>query len=261
MPKASSCVRQTSFGGGGYVDDDKASTLKSRDSKDATDLVITHTLRGEGFDASEDGTGRGTPIITFRSKASFCETGIDIVNTMQTEEGGTPAIAFQPRYFTRDNKTGNAESCGDVTAALSSQHSSGDSAPHVAVGFYPTGGSHGVSAQDECSPAVKVGSGIGIPSGPAVAFTERTRADGRNFECQEEVAYALTNPGSGGRTHSRAVAHETGVRRLTPTECERLQGFPDGWTKGFSDSARYRMLGNAVAKPVAEWIARRIAKQ
>jgi len=51
-----------------------------------------------------------------------------------------------------------------------------------------------------------------------------------------------------------------GVRRLTPTECERLQGFPDGWTDvdGASDSARYRQLGNAVAVPCAEWLARRI---
>lgn len=49
-----------------------------------------------------------------------------------------------------------------------------------------------------------------------------------------------------------------GVRRLTPVECERLQGFPDGWTAGQSDSARYRQLGNAVCVPVAEWIARRI---
>jgi DNA (cytosine-5)-methyltransferase 1 len=51
------------------------------------------------------------------------------------------------------------------------------------------------------------------------------------------------------------------VRRLTPTECERLQGFPDGWTAGFSDSTRYRMLGNAVCVCVAEWIARRLAKE
>ena len=55
-----------------------------------------------------------------------------------------------------------------------------------------------------------------------------------------------------------------GVRRLTPRECERLQGFPDDWTawgRGISrikDTNRYRMLGNAVAVPVAEWIARRI---
>jgi len=49
------------------------------------------------------------------------------------------------------------------------------------------------------------------------------------------------------------------VRRLTPTECERLQGFPDGWTAGFSDSTRYKMLGNAVCVNVAEWIAGRMA--
>jgi site-specific DNA-cytosine methylase len=48
------------------------------------------------------------------------------------------------------------------------------------------------------------------------------------------------------------------VRRLTPLECERLQGFPDGWTEGHADSHRYRMLGNAVAVPVVEWILRRI---
>lgn len=50
------------------------------------------------------------------------------------------------------------------------------------------------------------------------------------------------------------------VRRLTPTECERLQGFPDDWTAGQSDSARYRQLGNAVAVPVAEWIGKGAAK-
>lgn len=48
------------------------------------------------------------------------------------------------------------------------------------------------------------------------------------------------------------------VRRLTPTECERLQGFPDGWTAGQADSPRYRQLGNAVAVPVARWIGERI---
>ena len=49
-----------------------------------------------------------------------------------------------------------------------------------------------------------------------------------------------------------------GIRRLTPTECERLQGFPDGWTDGQADTQRYKQLGNAVAIPVVEWIARRI---
>jgi site-specific DNA-cytosine methylase len=47
---------------------------------------------------------------------------------------------------------------------------------------------------------------------------------------------------------------DTAVRRLTPLECERLQGFPDNWTEGQSDSARYKQMGNAVAVPVVEWI-------
>ena len=46
----------------------------------------------------------------------------------------------------------------------------------------------------------------------------------------------------------------TSVRRLTPVECERLQGFPDGWTEGQSDTQRYKQMGNAVAVPVVEWI-------
>lgn len=74
----------------------------------------------------------------------------------------------------------------------------------------------------------------------------------------------VSNPRVGDACHPLAAgAHppllaQPSVRRLTPTECERLQGFPDGWTAGASDSARYRMLGNAVAVPVVEWIARRI---
>lgn len=44
------------------------------------------------------------------------------------------------------------------------------------------------------------------------------------------------------------------VRRLTPVECERLQGFPDGWTEGLADTHRYRQMGNAVTVNVAHYI-------
>ncbi len=54
--------------------------------------------------------------------------------------------------------------------------------------------------------------------------------------------------------HSTGVMNDMTVRRLTPVECERLQGFPDNWTEGQSDSARYKQMGNAVAVPVVEWI-------
>jgi DNA (cytosine-5)-methyltransferase 1 len=50
------------------------------------------------------------------------------------------------------------------------------------------------------------------------------------------------------------------VRRLTPKECERLQGFPDDWTASQADSSRYKMMGNAVTVPVVEWIIKRMVK-
>jgi site-specific DNA-cytosine methylase len=51
------------------------------------------------------------------------------------------------------------------------------------------------------------------------------------------------------------------VRRLTPVECERLQGFPDNWTDGQADSNRYKQMGNAVAVPVVSWIIERMVAQ
>ena len=61
-----------------------------------------------------------------------------------------------------------------------------------------------------------------------------------------------------GTKQSTGVVMESNVRRLTPVECERLQGFPDDWTAGQSDSTRYKQMGNAVAVPVVEWIIQNI---
>lgn len=72
------------------------------------------------------------------------------------------------------------------------------------------------------------------------------------------VAYPLTTGGGKPGQGYPAVATAKGIRRLTPVECERLQGFPDGWTKDISDSRRYKALGNAVSVPVIEWLGRRI---
>jgi DNA (cytosine-5)-methyltransferase 1 len=52
--------------------------------------------------------------------------------------------------------------------------------------------------------------------------------------------------------------HTMRIRKLTPIECERLQGFPDGWTEGVSDTQRYKTLGNAVTVNVVAEIAKRI---
>lgn len=67
-------------------------------------------------------------------------------------------------------------------------------------------------------------------------------------------AWPFLRKGGGGH----GVGIGQAVRRLTPTECERLQALPDGWTDFGPDSRRYAALGDAVTASVAEWIGRRL---
>jgi site-specific DNA-cytosine methylase len=97
--------------------------------------------------------------------------------------------------------------------------------------------------------------------------------DGREVE-KHQNGSGIGNDGDSQFTisahHPHAVAIGT-VRRLTPTECERLQGFPDGWTsqridekKGLinqANSSRYKQTGNAVAVPCVEWIMSRLVER
>lgn len=79
---------------------------------------------------------------------------------------------------------------------------------------------------------------------------------------QEPLDYGdLAGPLTCGAQYEAGVRVEYRVRRLTPHECELLQGFPPGWTalEGAKDSHRYKALGNAVAVPVARWLMQRIA--
>lgn len=93
--------------------------------------------------------------------------------------------------------------------------------------------------------------------GHLVAFSHTAGIDP---QCSEAVTPTL----KAGHDTMPSVAHETIVRRLTPLECERLQGYPDEWTayalkdSPASDSARYRELGNSIAVPVFEWLAHRL---
>lgn len=142
------------------VDEGQTPVLVS-DHQAAANLPVAHTLRAEGFDASEDGTGRGTPLV--------------------------PVVAFDTMQ---------------VTSAFN--------------GSNPQPG-------DPCHTLHK-------RAGDSVIVSPSLR-----------------------------------VRRLTPLECERLQGFDDGWTavphrgKPASDGRRYHAQGNSWAVPVARWVGERIA--
>ncbi len=148
-------------------------------------------------------------------------------------------VVVQPVPFTKSKRAQSVTDDetwvdGQVNPTLSLFDQGDTRATTVAVAhaFYSTGGTHGVNQHPEVSPAVKVGSGLGIPSPPA-------------------VAQAMT------------------VRRLTPRECERLQGFPDDYTlipwrkkqaEDCPDGPRYKALGNSMACNCMAWIGERIAK-
>ena len=67
-----------------------------------------------------------------------------------------------------------------------------------------------------------------------------------------DYAYTIDSSNTGG------ISVNSKIRRLTPTECERLQGFPDGWTDNQSDTQRYKQLGNTVSVPVVQAIIERM---
>lgn len=90
----------------------------------------------------------------------------------------------------------------------------------------------------------------------AVIKTSNTKANGSNITLSDGPAYTLDRSAAG----MQAVVTDT-VRRLTPVECERLQGFPDNHTACLSDSQRYKALGNSMAVPVIRWIGERIQKE
>lgn len=95
----------------------------------------------------------------------------------------------------------------------------------------------------------------------AVAYSIREDAKANNFSATEiEQARALQSLQPSVQSHHAQtfIAEPMRVRRLTPTECERLQGFPDGWTDEQSDTQRYKQMGNAVTVNVIEWIGSRL---
>jgi len=80
----------------------------------------------------------------------------------------------------------------------------------------------------------------------------KKRQNGRRFKEDDDESFTLTSQDRHGIFDGKKI------RRLTPLECERLQGFPDGYTEGISDTQRYKCLGNAVTVPVIEYILERL---
>jgi site-specific DNA-cytosine methylase len=193
-----------------------------------------------------------------------------VARNNQTTGFHTDVVATPIAYRWQNNRDGLQQD--DAVAAM--RASAGSSGFHemnhpvvVAHAFYSTGGTHGVNQHPEVSPAVKVGSGIGIPSPPAVAtsFIPGNSAAAWSMGETEECCVTIKGDGGGSKPH---VQYAMTVRRLTARECERLQGFPDDYTlipwrkkqaEDCPDGPRYKALGNSMAVNCMAWIGERIA--
>ena len=89
-----------------------------------------------------------------------------------------------------------------------------------------------------------------------LVYLSQTNSNMKQREQERDNTCTLTNNCS-----DFGIKFDSRIRRLTPLECERLQGFPDGWTEGISDTQRYKCLGNAVTVPVVEYVLDAMAEQ
>lgn len=184
-----------------------------------SETFIAHTLTGSGFDASEDGSGRGTPIIPLFASGHCGANGAGIGREgdpmMTLDTSGAAAIAFHARQ--------DPDCDGEVT--------------------------HPLDTDDRT---------IGI----AFDTTQITSPENRANPQPGDACHPLSAQG-----HPPAYATHYEVRRITPTEAERLMGVPDGYTNipyrgaaHAADGPRYKALGNGFAVPVVRWIGQRIEK-
>lgn len=194
--------RPMAFGGGNTSGPiEAAATLVAKGHKCdfEVETFVAHTLRGEGFDASEDGSGRGVPLVAFDCKGTQVQASID---------GAMPTLRSMGHAGSHQNAGGHA----------------------------------------------------------AVAFAENSRAEIRLCGGDGAVSAQMTAGGGKPGQGMPCVSAGYGVRRLSPVECERLQGFPDGYTnvpwRGKNDAPdgpRYKALGNSWAINCARWAGARIA--
>jgi len=236
-----------------------------------TKAYVAHTLRGEGFDASEDGTGRGTPIVPVQHPIALQERAVS-----ENPDAGPDGKGWRDdgaAYTLEARSTPQAvaftETADCLTAAYSTKWNGNASSTNGSL-FAFSSKDYGADATEDCSPTLRAGghndshANAGVP--PAVAFKIGAGAQAGSIGLEEEVSPTLTSTDSGTQRSPGLLQHSA-VRRLTPVECERLQGFPDNFTaipwgkkiaEDCPDGPRHKALGNSMAVPVMRWIGERI---
>jgi DNA (cytosine-5)-methyltransferase 1 len=241
-----------------------APTLASSDDN-GSNQVVTHALRSEGTDTSEDGTGRGTPLVavpyTLHGNIEECAVAASKTDTHQAlrsrqpggSEGSSTTVVAVPYVVNA------AESCAKESHARQSETAR---SLDTTGGFAANQGGTVVAfnrleddfAPGETSPCLSAGDGQGKIAVGVTAWKESQSG------CREGSAHATLDAHKGSRRQEGIVSGMV-VRRLTPTECLRLMGLPDDWLDldpPLSDSAKYRFIGDGGVTFVLEWIGNRI---
>lgn len=179
-----------------------------------TETFVTHALRGSGFDASEDGTGRGTPLVAGTLKANNGGGGF----------GSDPSETFIPMAFSAKDYGADTGATSPTLRAMPHDRSHANAGGQVAVCVQ----------------------------------------EGQTGVREYETAGTVRSDAPGSQAGGSLIRHRMAMRRLTPRECERLQGFPDDYTlvpyrgRPAADGPRYRAIGNSMAVPVMRWLGKRI---
>lgn len=223
---------------------------------------IPGALRGEGH-------GGGHSAIAFSCKDHGADAG-DVAPTLRSmghdashpNAGGQVAIAYQCQ----------GSNVGQMGTLRAGNGNESGGVPFVTVAFAENSrnevrleGGDGQRTGALSTGGGKAGQGIPmIAQGVTIHGTHKTA----KVASYSDTAGSLRTkpPGSQENSSTTAVQHGNAVRRLTPVECERLQGFPDNWTlityrgKQAKDGPRYKAIGNSMAVPVMRWIGQRIAQ-
>ena len=231
-------------------------------SREAGKAVAALTANGVGTCGADDNQGQAghlIPAIMSVHGTQDPDTNIELAHTLGRNQGQENAVAYSVSLRGREGGA-TAELGGEVAGCLRASSGGGDKA-HVLAPVLTQYGNElagTLTARHDSSPCADRGQNMVVA--PTIALQTDVTP-----KASIELAFTLKLPSSsGGGQPAAAMTPDLVVRRLTPVECERLQGFPDGHTdvpyrgKPASDGPRYKAIGNSMAVPCMAFIGLRI---
>lgn len=246
-----------------------ASSLKKRDHKDATDLVVqppvSYSLQGNMIGRKDengpqgDGVNEGTSFTLNKTdRHAVVSIALDEDKNAHIENSGTlrghtsgGKEHLVVSYAIQTGQTGQTGANGsNISEDISPSLTKGDK--HAVVAFANQNSEHRTMNVDTISPTLEKNK---IHSVVDTRIYQQDEIHMHNEVMSTLVKGTHNNAGHHTKTFTGSIA-----RRLTPLECERLQGFPDNYTliPGAKDGPRYAAIGNSMAVPVMRWIGERI---